>query len=204
MAVMLDDFIDTAFQQAHNLGYTLIVLGGGNLAHTASCASSDVEVQAGTVFAPEDGIRSQFVIAGAEFVVFLEEVQEVPGMHHGAVGAEVAVALDDPAGKKYLREFVSGNANPGIGLGILKEDIVLGPVLLNEIVLEKQGIRLGIHDGVLRIGDFGYQDPGLGREPLRRGEILGHSLVKVLGFAHIYHNPLGIIIPVDSGGMREQ
>ena len=124
-------------------------------------------------------------------------------MHHRAVGPEIAVSLDHTAGKVDFREFVSCHAYPRIGLGVLQQDVVLGFVLLDEIVLQEQCIRFGIHDRVLGIGDFGDKDARLDIEPFRRHEILRDPFVKVFGLAYIYDNPLGVIISVNSGGMWE-
>ena len=204
MAVMLDYLIDTALQKAYDFLDSRIVFGSGNLARTASCASSDMEIQAGPVSAAEYGIRCQLMVAGPYLVVPVKEFKQIAGMHYGTVGPEIAVPFHDPAGQVNLRELVSRDAYPRIGLGILQENVVFRPVLLYEIILKKQGVRLGIHHGILRVRNLGNQNPGLGREPLGRGEILGHPLVEILGLAHIYHNPLGVIIPVDSGGMWKQ
>ena len=107
------------------------------------------------------------------------------------------------ARKIHFRERARADAYPRIGLGVLQQDVVLGFVLLDEIVLQEQCIRFGIHDRVLGIGDFGDKDACLDIEPFRRHEILRDPFVKVFRLAHIYDNPLGVIISVNSGGMWE-
>ena len=81
MAVMLDDFIDTALQKAYDFLDSRIVFGCGNLARTAACASSDMEIQTGPVSAAEYGVRGQLVVAGPYLVVRMEEFKQIAGMH---------------------------------------------------------------------------------------------------------------------------
>ena len=114
------------------------------------------------------------------------------------------MGLVDTPGNENPRELVPRHANPRIGLGILQKDVVPGLVLLDEVVLQQEGIRFGVHDGILRIGDLRHQDARLRREPLGRHEILRHPLVQVLRLPHINHIPLGVIIPIDAGGMWKQ
>ena len=125
-------------------------------------------------------------------------------MHDAAVGSEIAGAvLDQPAGQEDLGILIRAHADPGIGLRVLEQDVVPGLVLLDEVVFQQQGIRLGSHDRKLGVGDLRDQDAGLAVEPLRRDEILGDPLVQVLRLAYIDDIPLGVIVAVDTGGMRE-
>ena len=117
--------------------------------------------------------------AGAQRVGLAEELEQVAGVHHRAVGTEVAGAvLDEPAGQEDPRIGLGRHADPGIGLRILQEDVVPGLVLLDQVILEQQGVGLGIDDGILCVGDFGHQQAGLRIQPLRRHEILRDPLVE--------------------------
>ena len=203
--VVTDDFPAAAAEDADNLVDVGLVLLPGDFSQTGGLALADVHLEAGTQFPAEDGVGGDFEVAGAQGVDFLKEVDEMAGVQGAAVGTEIAVALAfvDPPGDKYPGEFLAGHADPGIGLRILEEYVVAGLILLDEIVLQQQGIRLGVDHGILRVGDFADQDAGLGIEPLRRHEVLGDALVEVLGLAHINNLSLGVIISVDAGGMGE-
>ena len=126
-------------------------------------------------------------------------------MHHAAVRPEIsgAVAAYIPC-KEYSGELAGRDAYPWISLGILKEDIVLRLVLLDEIVLQKQGVGFRVHYGVLGIGNLRHQKSGLGIQPFGRDKVLGHPFVQILGLAHIDNFPLGVIVTIDTGGMREK
>jgi len=124
-------------------------------------------------------------------------------VHDRAVRPEIPGAvLLHAAREEHPRIGLVGDADPGVGLAVLEEDVVMGLVLLDEVVLQQQGVRLAVDHGVLQVGNLAHQDAGLGVEPLRGHEILRHPLVQVLGLAHINHRSLGVIIAVDSGGMR--
>lgn len=144
------------------------------------------------------------MVAGAYLIVLREEFQQVSGMHDRTVRPEIPVSLHDSSGEIDFRELIPGYAYPRIGLGVLEKDIVLRLVLFDEIILKQQCVSLSIDHRILRIRYLGDKYPRLGIEPLRGHEILRHALVEVLRLAYIYDNPLGVIIPVNSGGMRKQ
>ena len=204
--VVADDFPAPARQDPDDFLDVVGVLLLGDLADAGGLAAADVEVQAGPELSLEDGLGGDVQVAGAQGIGLAEEVHEVPRVHHAAVGTEIPVpmGLVDAPGDEHPRELVPGHADPGIGLGILQEDVVAGLVLLDEVVLQQQGIGLRVHDGVLRVGDLGHEDACLRGQPLRRHEVLRDPLVQVLRLPHIDDIPRGVIIPVDARGMRKQ
>ena len=125
-------------------------------------------------------------------------------VHDAAVRAKVAVAFLYAPGDEHLGEVVAGDADPGIRLGILEQNIVLGLVLFDEVVLEEKGVGLGVYYRELGIGNLAHKDAGLGIEPLRGNKILRDALVKVFCLAHVYHFSLGVVVTVYAGRMREQ
>ena len=203
--VVADDFPAPARQDADDFLDVVGILLLRDLAHAGGLATADVKVQAGPELLLQDGLGSDDEVAGTQRVGLAEEVHEVPRVHDAAVRAEIAVpmGLVDAPGDEHPRELVPRHADPGIGLGILQENVVARLVLLDEVVLQQQGVGLGIDHGILRIGDFRHQDARLRREPLGRHEILRHPLVQVLRLPHINHISLGVIIPINAGGMRE-
>ena len=201
--VVPQHFPAPAAQDMDNLVNVPLVLIPRDFSHTRGLALADMELQAGAEFAPEDGVGGNFEVTGAEGIDFVKEVHHVPRVHHAAVRAKVAVPLAflDAAGDEHPGEIVTGNANPGVGFGILEEDVVLGLVLLDEVVLQQEGIGLGIYHRELGIGNFAHQDARLGVQALRGNKILRHPLVEVLGLAHINNLSLGVIVSIHAGGM---
>ena len=202
--VMPDHLPAAAAEQRGDLGDPSAVFLFGNGTDATAFAASDVVFQARTEFPPQDGLGVDFQRTGAQRIQLPEEFQEVARMHDAAVGSEIAGAvLDQPAGQEDLGILIRAHADPGIGLRVLEQDVVPGLVLLDEVVFQQQGIRLGSHDRKLGVGDLRDQDAGLAVEPLRRDEILGDPLVQVLRLAYIDDIPLGVIVAVDTGGMRK-
>ena len=202
--VMLDHFPAAALEQGNDFLDPAIVFFPGHRPDAAALAPPDVVFQAGTELVPQDGLGIDFQVAGPQGVELPEKVQEVARMKHAAIRAEIPrTVLDQTAGHIDLREFVGAYADPGIGLRILQEDVVPGLVLLDEVVLQQQGVRLRTDDRELGIGNLRNEDAGLAVEPLGRDEILGNTLVQVFRLAHIDDIPLGVIVTIDTGGMRK-
>ncbi len=194
-----------SLEQTHYLLYILRIFLPGNSPDAAASTPADMEIEAGTELLAQYGIRINLVVAGTQGIHLLEEVEQIVGMLHRTVGAEIARAVPEHAPcQEDLREFVRSHTYPRIGLGVLEQDIVFGLVLLDEIVLKQQGIRLGIDHRVLCVRDFGDHHRSLARQPLLGHEILRYPLVQILSLTHINHIPLGVIIPVDTRGMRKQ
>ena len=125
-------------------------------------------------------------------------------MHHGAVRAEIPGPVPDyPAGQKHFRIVSRTYTYPRISLGVLQQYVVLRLELLDKVVFKQEGIGFSIYDRVLGIRYLRDHDGSLAGQPLGRDEILRHPLVQVFGLAYINDIPLGVIISVDSGGMRE-
>ena len=176
----------------------------GNGSYAATPAPANLEVQTGTELVAQDGLGIDFKPAGTQGIARLQEIQHFAGVEACAVRAEVTGAVTNKlTGQVNPWEGVGADTDPRIGLGILEQDVVFRFVLLNQVVLKQQGIRLGVHHGVLRVSNLAYQNPGLGIEPGWIDEVLRNPLVQVFGLAYIYHISLGIVVSVDSGGMWE-
>ena len=132
----------------------------------------------------------------------MEEFDKIACMDDAAVRTEISGSVTyHPAGQEDPRKFLGTDTYPGIGLGILEQDIVPGLELLDQVVLQKKGVRLRLDHGIFRIRNLRDHHRSLPRQPLGRHEILRHPLVQVLCLTHINHIPLGVIIPVDTWGM---
>ena len=201
--IVADHFPAPAREDTDDLVDVVAVLLAGVGTHTGSLAPADVEIQARTELFPKDSLGRNRKVAGSQRVHLPEKIHQVAGMHHAAVRTEIPVAasLVDTARNEHFRKFVTRHADPGIRLRILQEDVVLRLVLLDEVVLQQQGIRFGVHDRILGVGDLRDEDPRLCRQPLGRHEILCHPLVQVLRLPHIDDIPRSVIIPVDARGM---
>ena len=126
-------------------------------------------------------------------------------MEYATVRSEITgTVLDYTTGKENFRIISCTDAYPRIGLGVFKKDIVSRLELLDEIVFQKQGICFSFNYSIFRISYFRDHHSSLACKPLCRNKILSYPLVQVLGLAHINDIPLGVIIPVDTGGMREK
>ncbi len=204
--VMLDYLPAAAAEDVHNLVYVAVVGFPGHFAHTWAATFADVKLQAGPELAAQDGVGGDFERTGAKLIDLVKKVHQIARMHHAAVRAEVTVALSllYAAGDEHAGELLPCNANPGIGFGVLQEDVVLGLVLLDEVVFQQERIGLAVHHRELRIGYLAHQNARFGIEPLRRHKVLRHPLVQILRLPHINHLPLGVIIPVYARGMRKQ
>ena len=163
-----------------------------------------MKVQTWAYLAAKDHIRSDFVTACAQRIYGMEEFHKIPSMHDTAVWAEIAgPVLHHASCKEHTGKLFGSDAYPRICLGVLEKYIVSRFELLDEVVLQQQCICLGLHDGILGIGNLRHHHGSLARKSVRRHEILRDPFVQVLCLAYIYDIPLGVIITVDSGGMRK-
>ena len=141
--------------------------------------------------------------AGSQRPGGVKEIKQSAGVHHGAVRAEIHGAVFHYATRKeHPRIGLGSDANPGISLAVLEEDVVAGFVLLYQIVLEQQCVSFAVHHRILHVGNLADKQAGLCIQPFRGHKILRHPLMQVLGLAHINNRSLGVVIAVNSGGMR--
>ena len=124
------------------------------------------------------------------------------GMLDGTVRAEIAgTVMNHLPGQEYPREGPPCHTYPRIGFGVLQQYVVARFILLDQIVLEEQGVSLTVNDGVLDVSNLGYENPGLEIQAVFGHEILRDALVQVLGLAYIDNIPRGVVIAIDPGGM---
>ena len=87
---MLDHLPAAAFQQPDNLFDISVVLSGRNIPYAAATASAYMIIEARPEFPSEDGIRSDFIVAGTERIQGGKKFQKVPGMEDRTVRAEIS------------------------------------------------------------------------------------------------------------------
>ena len=101
------------------------------------------------------------------------------------------------------RELLVSHQDQGIGLVIPEENVVPGLMLLDEALLQDQGIGLRGGHRILDAPDGRHQGPGLGRRG-HCGKIGAEAIGQFLGLAHIDHIPRGTVHPVDPGKLRHR
>lgn len=109
--------------------------------------------------------------------------------------------MDHLPGQEYPRKGLACHTYPRIGLGVLQQYIVARFILLDQVVLQEQGVSLTVNDGILDVSNLGYENPGLEIQAVFGHEILRDALVQVLGLAYIDNIPRGVVIAIDPGGM---
>ena len=144
------------------------------------------------------------MIACTQRVEGMKQFDQIAGMNNAAVRPEIAGAvLAYAPGKKNLGIIACGHTDPRIGLRVLQKDVVTRLELLDQVVFEKQCIRLRLYHRIFGIRNLRDHYRGLAREPLGRHKILRDPLMQVFCLTHINHIPLSVIISVDARGMRK-
>ena len=202
---MLDDVTASAFEKAHDLLYVFVIFLLRYASYAAALAFAYMKVKTWAEFAVQDGLGGNLELAGAKWIDAVEKLHKVARVDHAAVRTEIAGAvLDHLPGQEDFRKVACPHAYPGIGLGVFQQDVVAWLELLYKIVFKEKGIGFGFYNGVLCVGYLGDHDSRLSGQAVRRDKILCDPLVKVLCLADIYDIPLGVVVTVDSGGMREE
>ena len=195
----------SAFQQMHDFFNPSVVFFFRNLAHAASQAPAYVIVEAGAVFAAQDGVRVDFEPAAAQRPVAPEEFEQAPCVHYRAVRAEVARAvLLHPAGEEHPGEGLGGDAYPGVGFAVFEQNVVAGLELLDEVVFEQQGVRLAVDHRVLNIRNLAYQDARFDVEPLGGYKVLMDAFIEVFGLAYVNNSPGRVAVAVHAGAVWQK
>ncbi len=108
----------------------------------------------------------------------------------------------------------AGDAQPGKGralvqaeqevlLVVAQDHVVARPVLLDQALLQEQGLLLAGGGQHVHTEHAGHQGPGLGREPGRSAEIGGQAAAQALGLAHIEDAALSILHKIDARRVRK-
>jgi hypothetical protein len=164
-----------------------------------------MEIEARTYLTSQYGIGSNLMIARAQRIETVEEFYQVPCMDYAAVWAEIArTVLAYASGQEDLGIVAGSHADPRIGLGILQKYIITRLELLDQVVFEKQCIRLRLYHRIFGIRNLRDHYRGLAREPLGRHKILRDPLMQVFCLTHINHIPLSVIVSIDARGMRKK
>ena len=143
-----------------------------------------------------------FHLAGAEPEMpvepFLGGIQGL-GMDKGAEVAR-AVLLAHPGELEARQAFPLGNFQEGITLVVLELDVVMGPVLLDELALQQEGLMVVAGFKIVKGGDGVDERAGLvvGQRGPSRGKIARQAAVKVLRLSYVNGIALGVLHDIDS------
>lgn len=191
-----------SFQQAHGLFKVSVVVFHGDAAYARRGTVAD-DVRMAVLEVVQSGI---FHFAGAEPEMsvepFLGGVQGL-GMDKGAEVAR-AVLLAYPGELEARQAFPLGNFQEGIALVVLELDVVMGPVLLDELAFQQEGLVIVAGFKIVKGGDGVDECAGLvvGQRGSGRGKVARQAAVKVLRLSYVNGIALGILHNVDSGFVR--
>ena len=94
-----------------------------------------------------------------------------------------------------------GEGQPRVGLVVAVPDVEPGPVRLDQVVLEHEGVDLGGGDDPLDAP--GLDQHGLGAGVLRPAPVGGHPLAQRDGLPDIDHPAVGVAKEVGAGRVRD-
>ena len=97
--------------------------------------------------------------------------------------------------------LLHGDTDIGISLVIFQKGIVLGPVLLDQVVLQDQGFQLGIRYDVFKAGNLLHHALDLRTPPDLSDKILMHSAFEIDRLPHIDDRVLCVMHDVYAGAV---
>ena len=139
--------------------------------------------------------------AGRNAEILVNEMDDAVRQAVREKRAEVERAVfAQAAGDVDARIFLKGReANVGIGLVVAQQHVEFRLVLLDEIVFERQGLALVVHDDVVEVGDFAHQRAGLGIGPARFQEVGAHAGAQRAGLADVEDRAQRVLEQVHAG-----
>ena len=162
---------------------------------------ADARAQAGVHVVPEAGALGELP-AGPEPERLAEALEEMvalePRDERAVVGAPLALLPRDHEPRVGLVRA----EDVGVGLGVLEDDVVPGPVPLDQGVLEDQGLDLGRGHDEVEVRDVADERGRLGVE-VAPGEVGRDPPPQVLGLAHVDDRPVRVGVEVAAGKFGE-
>ncbi len=191
-----DNLFAVPLQEVHQVRDHLAVLGLGRRADAGGDAQLDVIVQA----RPQVG-AGDLPVAGQEREDLPQDVQSLVDSPGGGIRPKVARAiLHHLAGDRHLGEWLSPvDLDIRIALVVLEPDVVLRPVLLDQVHLEDERLQLRADDDPLKINDIPYEPARLGVMTGIRMEVGADAVPQVDRLAHVDDRRLGILHDVQPG-----
>ena len=143
-------------------------------------------------------------LAGAVRKELLQKVERL--VHRLRVRKRTEIARR-PIAERALPEdpreiLTEGDLHIGIRLVVFEPDVVAGPVLLDEIVLEEEGFRDAVGEHVLEpLGALHHSDKA---NVEARAEVVAHPVAEYVGLTDVHHASLGVLEQVDPRFGRER
>ena len=195
------DALGIAVQELDDLADHLAVFGAVGGADAGSNATVDVVLEAWTLVDAGDRLGARAV--GKELL------QQVHGLAHrpgAGERAEVASAvMQDAAREVDLRELLAQvDLDVGIRLVVFEAGVEEGAVLLDEQVLEQQGLLDGFRDDVLEVGDPRHHHLDLPLLACGRLKIGADAAAQTGGFAHVEDAAAAVLHEIDARAGRER
>ncbi len=136
---LADQPVGAPFQHEQHLLDHRPVLRLSLIADAGGLAPPDVVVEAG----PVGCLPRQIVVTGAHGVELLDGPQSTAHRAHVGVRSEVPGAIPlEPTRDEHSRErLLDGHLHVRVGLVVAQPDVEAGDVLLDQVVLEQQGLR---------------------------------------------------------------
>ena len=145
------------------------------------------------------------LLAGADAEDLVDERRGLAAQAGGDVGPAVGVAVLRRAPHDVEPRVLLGQGELQVGmvLVVAEQDVVARLVPLDEVVLEGEGLHLGVGDDQVEVGDLGDHGP-LVRVPGARGlEVGADAVPQHAGLAHVEDPPLRVLEEVDAGPRGE-
>ena len=114
-----------------------------------------------------------------------------------------AVLLDPPGDQETRELLVRRQLQEGVVLVVPQDDVVAGPVPLDQVRLEDQGLELVGRDDVVEVGDVVDQRVGLRVARAGGLEVGADAGPDGRRLADVDHLPLGVLVEVDARPVRE-
>ncbi|MPM67526.1 hypothetical protein SDC9_114449 [bioreactor metagenome] len=160
------------------------MLGLAHLGAAPAPALAHVMVQAGPL--PAD-VAGELAAAGGQTQSGAQSLQNGEGAGAAAEGAEVARAVLGGAAHqgKLGIGLADGQADIGVALAVLEQNVIFGLMALNEGALQHQRLKLRIGQDYIEPADL--RDQGAGFFTVAGGvlKILGDPVFQGLGLAHV-------------------
>ena len=196
------DLLVLPLQQPDGLVDVLPVAALVHLRPAVAVALAHAVVEAGALLADVPG---ELFPALGQAQGRLDGLDDVLGGAPAAVGAEVPgpvlgglVGQGEPGVGLSHRQ-----ADVGVALVVLEEDVVPGLVPLDEGALQHQGLELAVGDDDVEVVDLAHHGPGLLGVGGQVGEVLGDPVLQGLGLAHIDDLVFGVLHDVDARLQRQ-
>ena len=89
--------------------------------------------------------------------------------------------------------LLDAEADVGIALAVLEQDVVPGLMALDEGALQHQGLKLGLHHDHVKVVDLSHHGPCLFVVTALVLKVLADPVLQSLGLAHIDHFAGGVL-----------